>query len=39
VTTFSYKTEENPYGTIQTKVYDSWNSNTDFSITIQLDNL
>ena len=39
VTVFSYKTEENPYGTIQTKVYDSWNNNTDFSITIQLDNL
>lgn len=39
VTAFSYKTEENPYGTIQTKVYDSWSSNTDFSITIQLDNL
>ncbi len=39
VTTFSYKTEEYSAGKIKTKVFDSWNANADFSITIQLDNL
>ncbi|MCK9304930.1 MAG: hypothetical protein M0P27_05985, partial [Bacteroidales bacterium] len=39
VTAFSYKTEENLHGTINTEIVNSWEPNAGFSITIQMDKL